>query len=64
MTIFFYVGKVMLIIDELERCGVMVYEDVDACVRGTYYQQWLNACEEYELTFSNVTHLPATSFTM
>ena len=59
----FYVGKVMSIIDELEGCGVMVFGDFNACVGGTYYQQWVSACEEYELTFSDVTHLPATSYT-
>ena len=59
----FHIGKIISIIDELEDCGVMVFGDFDACVGGIYYQRWVSACEGYGLTFSDVSHLPATSYT-
>ena len=42
---------------------MIAYGVFNACVGGTYHQQWVSACEKYELTFSDVTHLPATTYT-
>ena len=41
----FYVVKAMSIMDELEGSGVMFYGDFNACVGGTYYQQWVSVCK-------------------
>ena len=59
----FYIGKILSVVDELDNCGLMVLGDFNCTPGGDFYREWLNACGDYSLTFSDVERLPAQTFT-
>ena len=57
------VGKITAILEEYGEHGVMILGDFNACPGGRYYCEWEKVCHDYDLTFSDISALPASSVT-
>ena len=58
-----YVGKIAAILEESMLCDMMILGDFNANVNSSFFAEWNQACEDFHLSFVDVTRLPLTSYT-
>ena len=58
-----YIGRLCSITKDYDSIEIVIMSDFNANLDYVYFAEWRTACEQYSLTFSDVSLLPSDTFT-